>query len=202
MSPDSGTTVKVYSVFKNCQDIIVNKKNTDLDKIWPTNLYNKLPDYIQKNYHRIYNDIENGYYTYFDLILAIYHKYLFTEKVFVNKIKYKYIKDTKNLYTKSELQKSKKILLDINSEFGFKNIQKYFNIQEDGYALIYNLIKKEIVSPILFLKYFNFTENNKNVNKEYKRFIYIMKKIKNIINMTKKQENNKKQGGFTYEKDR
>lgn len=192
MTANSGTPLKVYSIFKNCYDIVEKRRDLDFGKIRPQFVYEKTPNILKHNCFKLYNEIENGYYDYYDLTLSIYNKYLNVNRVYSNSIDYKYIKEVRELYKKSELIKTKKILLNINSEVGFKNVNEYFKPQEDGYALIYKLIKKRIISPVLFLRYFNFEAKNENINDEYNRFIYIMKKIKILLMQRQKNKKTKK----------
>jgi len=132
---------------------------------------------------RIYNDIENGYYTHKQFVVAYLHESMFVDKkIHIKKLTLKRINEIKKLYTMKQFNDDKKFISTINESLEITKISDYFKINNDGENIIFNLIKKRFVNPIFYL-YFrkklltNYIENINLINKDYLHF----ERLNNII---------------------
>jgi hypothetical protein len=173
----------VFSVIKNVEKIIDSKfdsNNIKYDSIknkvnyqW----FSRARKYSVDISKRIYNDIENHFYSYDDLIITLCYMYIFDKKVNLNSINKNYVKSTMKLFTKEELERNKKFILDVNKQVKLKNINEFFDIKDDGVSVVYHLIMDKNISPIFYVY---FTNKNLTIKKEnvildeYKRFEKIM----------------------------
>lgn len=185
-----GSTLKVFSIIKNTQDIVEKNKNIDTYKLRHSIWYDRQPKYIKNQCYGIFNDIENGCFSYKDLTNAIYSIYLYKKKVNLNELKSKSINTIKETLTKEQFIHDKKVLLEVNKEIKLKGIQDYFKIKEGGNSLVYELIQSKCISPILFVKLLNEVtiENIDSESPEHRKFRRIIEILKN--NMTRSQEEN------------
>ncbi|MFW6219535.1 MAG: hypothetical protein ACOC33_01575 [bacterium] len=179
------SSLTIFSIYQNVKKIVVSQKyDTPIFKKVASIWFNKSNEFVKNNCKRIFNDIENNYYTHNDLVVFILTYSIYNSKfISLNKITYKNIKDTLKLYTKKTLIKDKTFIKKINDELNFKNIADFFIINDDGENLIYNLIIKKYISPIIFLQYRKkcLTINEKNTilkNEKYLKF----EKYMNMIN--------------------
>ncbi len=182
-----GSPLKVFSFVHNVIDIIEKKKNMSFTKTRHPNHYNRQKDLIKKYCFRIYNDIENSYYSYKDLTIATLSLYYNHEIFKYNSYKYltdKYINIIKDKFSTEQYSKDKKFIENLNKNKGisFKKNEDFFILREGGQSIIYDLIKKQYISPIFFIKLLNkFKFETKLMSKDYIRFERITKKIKEVI---------------------
>jgi len=173
----------VFSVTKNLDNMIDSKY--DCNNIKYDSIKNKVnyqwftraKKYSLDNCKRIYNDIENHYYSYDDLIVALCYLYIFNKKFQLTWINQNSVKNIMKSFTKEQLEKDKNFILEVNKEIKLKGIDKFFDINDDGLSIVYQLIMDKSISPI-FYAYFinkNLTIKKENVIlDEYKRFEKIM----------------------------
>jgi len=177
------SSLLVFSIYHNVNKVIKRKKYKDTDlfklvypKLYESNSYNK------HNCIRIYNDIENNFYTYRDFLITLLYQYIFTNKsIQLKNINEKLIIKTSLLFGKKELEKNKKIVLSINKNTIFNTLQDYFKINKDKESYVYLLIKNKYISPIFWIKYdYLFDENGQKYieSQEHFRFRKICKYIK------------------------
>lgn len=171
----------VFSVYYNVQKVLKRKKYKEEDLLVP--VFPKIFDsnkYLKKTCIRIFNDIENSFYTYNDLLIALLYENIFG-KFNLNDINEKQVKEIKSLFTLSQLKKDKKIIHSINKNTIFNTIEDYFKINSDNETYIYFLIKKKFISPIFWLKYeylFDRIEQKFEESEEHYKFRKICKYIK------------------------
>jgi hypothetical protein len=180
------STWMVYSVIRNVYTFAHKGKEIDLFK--KVNYFNfqRAPKFFVENAKRIYSEIENGYYTYHELIIYLLYKYMMGEILNLYGIKQNTVKEAMKLFTFKKLQEDLKVIKQIHKELKFKRGKKeYFEMKEDGTNIAYILTKKERISPIFFIRNFDklLTNQNENViiNKEYEQFKRIAKKIKETL---------------------
>jgi len=129
---------------------------------------------------RIYNELENHYYTYTGLFVFMLYRYAFNKKVLLSYLKTDEILNVLKMFTKKQLKKDvdfiKKMKLDIDG---------FFEIRESGEPIIYQLIKQEYITSAFFVRFFEktLTSPKKDVilNTDYKRYEYAMRNIQKTI---------------------
>lgn len=190
MNRQKGTPLKVFSVIKNCESFLKGKDadiNSLVSEVW----FQRSPDFIVRQCKRIWNDIENSLYEYVDLKLFILWQGLFHNKYTIKDINDKNINSIKERFTDRQFKKDKQILLGINENVKLESIEEYFTIREGGTSYIYDLILKNYLSPIIFVKCYDKLNVNQSLGSEsdeYKNFL-------RITNEIKRQTKNDKVGG-------
>jgi len=180
------STWMVYSVIRNVYTFVQKEKDIDLFKKVNRFNFQKAPKFFIQNAKRIYSEIENGYYTYYELAIFLLYQYMMDGKINLYGTKQKTVKEIMKLFTIKRLNEDLKLLKQIHKELNFKKgIKEYFEIKEDGTNIAYILTKKEKISPIFFIRNFDkaLTKFNENViiNVEYEQFKRIAKKIKETL---------------------
>ena len=181
---NAGSSHKVFSVINNIKDVAVKQKHDiDVFKLVHLARYHKCSDYITRACKRIYNDIENSYYDYREMIIYMLHTYLLDNKIDLRMINPKNIKEVMKLYTNEQLDNDKDMIISISKKSNLKGVEGFFKINEDGDSIIRRLVEKRYVSPMIFL-YFTVKKPLTNVNvhdilcnEEYKRFTIIVNQI-------------------------
>lgn len=176
----------VFSVIRNVDDFIKFKKDIDLFKISHVMRFKKSTKFYVENAKRIYNDIENRYYTLKELTIFLLYRYMMGDKkVQLYKVKPKDITETMQLFTTKRTKVDLNLLKAVYKEFKFKSIKDYFDLKEDGTNIAYILTIQGKISPVFFIKNFekNLTNDKKDVkiNKEYEQFKRIARKIKETL---------------------
>jgi len=183
------TTLLVFSVIRNIEDFVKTGKDIPVYKKSHGIRFQKSSKYYADNAKRMYNDIENGYYSLQELALFLFYRYLMGEKrVNLYKIKPEHILETMKLFTEKRRKEDLKLLKSIHTELGFKKgICDYFSMKEDGTNIAYTLTMKEKLSPTFFIRNHEncLTKLKENdiiyYSEDYERFIRISLKIKNIL---------------------
>jgi hypothetical protein len=178
------SSYSVFSVYQNTKTVIEKRKyGNEIMKTVHRGWYNKTKSYTVTHCKRIFNEIENGYYTYDDMVIHMLTESLFnTKAIVISKINEKTVKNTLKLYTKKRLQADKAFVMNVNKDVGLKSLKDFFEINEDGENLIYTLTSKEFISPAFYAQYgkkylTKDTENTILLSIEYERF----ENINNII---------------------
>ena len=178
----------IFSVIRNVYSFVNKEKNIDLFKKVNHFNFQRGSKFFIENAKRIYNDTENGYYTYHELAVYILYQFMIDRKINLFGIKQKTVKEVMKLFTVKRLNEDLKLLKQIHKELKFKRgIKDYFEIKEDGTNIAYILTKKRKISPIFFIRNFEkaLTNQNENViinvSKEYEQFKKIAKKIKETL---------------------
>jgi hypothetical protein len=178
------TSLLVFSVINNIFKRLKKQKNITVDIFKPTNIrhYERTSDFCKDNSKRIYNELENNYYTYRDIIVYILYNYGLNKKINWYDIKESNIIKTIKIFTKKQLQKDKDFILQINKELKFKSLLELFEIRENGTPIIYELIMKDFISPVIYVKFYEkvLTNLKKDVilkSKEYEQFEWAMNQI-------------------------
>ena len=167
----------VFSVYQNTKTVIEKQKyKNEIMKTVHRGWYNKTKPYTVNHCKRIFNEIENGYYTYDDMIIHMLTESLFnTKAIVISKITEKSVKKTLKLYTKKRLKIDKEFIKKVNIDVGLTSLKDFFEINEDGENLIYTLTNKEFISPAFYAQYgkkylTRSIENTILLSKEYERF--------------------------------
>ena len=175
------TTVQAYSFVLNIKEKI-DKENEDISGVYKLRQHQFR--YIRPNvlttFKRVYNDLENCVYSYKNLAVYMWYKYGIGNPINVYIMDTRDIKEVNKLFTSKQLEKDKEFIKNINKQLKFNSIDEYFTINESGESVIYELIKKNYISPVFFVRYFrnDLTMVNKDVSfisVSYKQFEYSMK---------------------------
>ena len=176
-----------FSFLINAKKIVESEKD-NFDEIFKERYYHwqRAKDYSKNISKRIYNDLENHLYTFKDILVFMLYKYAFGEKIKIYQINYKEIQKILKVFTKKQLKIDEDFIVSINKNLKLKSVDEFFEMRENGEPIIYELIKKNYVTPVVFVKFCKqiLTHENKDVilNIEYKRFekamLTIIKTIK------------------------
>jgi hypothetical protein len=174
--------------WKKCKDRLQNiniKINDNLDdasvkkkvfSVVSKSSFNGADSFTLYHCKRIYNDIENGYYTHADLIISFLYKSLFdNKKVNINILTSNEIKKITSKLTKNQFIIDKDIINELSKTMNIKNNFEYFKINDNGENIIFNLIKEDCVSIIFYLFYYKklLTQDKEYIifkSKEYLNF--------------------------------
>lgn len=182
----TNSSAYIYAIITNVNDFVKSGKNVKILDVNITKMicrFKKAKPYFIKICKKIYNDIENSYYTHWELALYLLYQRVFEAKLKVQNINKDSVKHVRKLFTKEQLLKDKEIVQHAMKKRGINEIDELFKILEDGESIVYKLIRQKIITPIYFLRYQGLTNDQKNsilVNEEYKRFVRIVDKIYNI----------------------
>lgn len=174
------SVLRVYSIIFNIVNIVKKKRNIKIDVLVYKGQFEKVREYYKIHCKRIFNEIENSFYSYKDLKLFVLYSYLFVKWPNIKNINKKNIKEVKLLFSKNRLEEDKKYFLEINKRVKLNDLEKYFIIKE-GVSIVYNLIKKKLLSPIFWIKYSSIVDNFEGESIEHKYFRRICNLIKSIL---------------------
>ena len=182
------SALMVFSIINNINDYIKKDNNIDIFKKNYIKRFENAPSYFLENSKRIYNEIENGYYTLIDLGVFLLYYNMINKKFTLYDVKFKNVKKVNELFSLQRLKNDLELLKNIQIELKFKNlINDIFKINEDGTSIIYHLTITEKISPVIFIRNFQYVLTNEKedviINNEYKRF----EKIANIIKILKER---------------
>jgi hypothetical protein len=191
---------KTFSVINNSIKSAKKLKKLDLYEYCNEFQFNRSSDYILSKSKTIYNDIENHYYSYDDLIVAIAYNFIFKKSLSWNEINNKNILNIKKLFTQGQLEQDKKFIIKVCEKINHLDANNplgdLFKINEDGKSIIYELVLQKNISPYFYIYFKNsfLTLNqeyvilNKQISKEYKKFEFLTNLINQHI-LTKELSN-------------
>jgi len=164
----------VFSVLKNSQQAVEKEKSLDIFRFVSKKWFDKTGEYTYRICKRIYNDIENNYYNYKDFVNFIMYQYIKNGKFKISSLITKDIVNSKKLFTKKQLEKDKEFILQVAKKSKIKDICIFFETNDEGESIIFQLTKQEYVSPCFFLRFKKrcLTNEKENVilSNDYKRF--------------------------------
>lgn len=142
---------RVPFIFKNKEFSLFPTLYDPVAKSW----YESSNPYIKNQCWRIYNEIENSYYSFESLVSFLIARTLWDKNVIFENINDKNINTFKSKFAEQQLEKDRKNIDDINKEAKFKHIRDYFGVLASGESLIYQLCMNEIISLYFFIYYAN-----------------------------------------------
>jgi hypothetical protein len=186
----NNSVVQICSLILNTKSLFErNQRVKDVHRNVGTFPLDRSNDYSKRNYKRIYNDIENCFYTYDDLLAFIVLYYLWEPKLKLNEIKDTSVKDASYIFSNKRYTDDLEIVNNALASFDTSgNIQDYnllFNTNDIGTSYAYELIIQGVISPIFFINNLAFYEKNRQEDKEsniYRVFIKKIYYIKDIYN--------------------
>lgn len=168
----------IFSIFKNIENFEKNKNDCDLTELKSEFWFKRSPNYFKIFYKKIYNDIENSFYTIDDLMIFLLCNLLLEKKINIKNINYETITKNKKCLTKNQLIYDKKFILKLMEKL---NVDLHFLLKHtNGGCILYDqLIKKEKIS-IMFILYLT---NHIKINNTHQQII--INKIKTLITKRK-----------------
>ena len=175
---------KVYFVMENVKQLALFNPRTDRNLFACFDREIGGPDWLLNDAKRIYNEIENSYYNYNDLIIHLLYLYLFKKTIYPDEINSKKVVETLNIFTIKQLEEDKKTLISINDKLKQrKGIEKYFELDHEHKTIIFCLIRKHHISPMFWIRYgYLFLVLNPKRTEEHEDHKYFRK----ILNYLKK----------------
>lgn len=195
INPNENSSFLIFSIIQNLNNIYVrkwyrngNKKiaNVKMDhfiKLGHGLSFKRVRDVALDLYKKLYNSVENNQISHRDIIIAYLHQALFSSvKIDILKLKVDKVKAIRELYTEKRLNEDKILIRDIITELKLNGLDDIFKVNVDGESIIYNLIKKEHISPIFYLQYAKKVLPNSQENNIFKSDNFIhFESISNII---------------------
>lgn len=180
------STQQICSLILNAKTFFEKHKNVkDIHRnLGPVPLQ-RSQEYSKRHYKRIYNDIENGFYSYKDLVAYISLFYIWEDKLNLKEITDESVKGCATVFSNDRYLDDCKIIegaltLFDTSAASHMNYVSLFEPNELGTSYIYEFIIKGVISPIFFIKNFDIFQNNRNSKKESKEYSDFIKKISYI----------------------
>lgn len=179
------SSYNVFCVYNNIKKIIntevASSEIADVATVW----YENSPDWVIDRMKSIYNDMENHYYTYKELMIFWYYTSLFKKKDMLCFNMHSKIIDTMQLFTKDQLDKDKNTLLLLNKKLKLTK-EELFEFNNNGINRIYQLTKTKAISPIFFIKYEKKVLTNRNKydifkSDDYKKFEFTLDQLNNKL---------------------
>jgi len=176
-----GTPLKVFSFYKNVLLYVDKNKKIKITSFRSQPEYLRQSAFIKRHCTRIYNEIENGFYSYKDLTMAFLF-ISYRSKIKLDEINVKLMKKILAHFTDRQLKEDKRFVQELNQELSFTNIKQYFKFLS-GECIIYELFLKGLISPMLLIQFFELLEDDGK--KEYIKLKRITDKLKQITNPKK-----------------
>jgi len=175
---------KIFSIYQNIKSVFENNKQLDNIEIlvssrWFNSTYQKIKFYAI-TCDRIYNEMENVFYDFNDLILYYLYSYMFADKVSFEKANYRDIIHIKKLFTTQQIELDKETFKQIFKSYGDINKLYFFKLNENGSTKIVDLILERKLSPAFWYKcrtFFDMSVHDFKENDTHKKFRKIMKLI-------------------------
>ena len=185
------TPLQIFSIVTNIRESFEkNLKRPNLFKLVNSKRFERMPSPVVRRYNSFFNDIENSLYSLIDLTLFVYY-YYYKNKIFrLQMIDAEYINTVIDYLSDTRYERDKIFIRSINENIKLDSLKDYFTINEKGENLIYELIQKDYVSPITFIKNIELMEDiSESKSKEVSRFFKISQLIKR--EMTKREKEKK-----------
>lgn len=178
----------VFNVMNNIKQMVKKRKDIDItkDNYW----FHKSSEWMMNKYKRIYNDIENHYYGYDELIIYTFYNQIFKQSFELKGIMSDNIKNTMKLFTRQQFDNDKNFIIEVNKKVKWypNPIMELFKIRKKvGYSYVYHFTKNKNISPIFFLKIkkkvlTDRQEDDILKHDDYKRFEFIIDQINKYLN--------------------
>lgn len=193
----NNSSFKIYCLYKRIAFIFWEENYDMFPRLLEPvqkGMFESTPKYIKDQCYRIFNEIENAYYTFDDLVGFLMYRSLWDKKVKLDEVNGKSVRAFKERMTLKQLKRDKEVLGEINEQAKLGHISEYFLIRENGESLIYRLCMKEIVSIYFFAYFVNtpltgFIGNItlKHSSREYQKFHKTTQLIVQYLNLPTKE---------------
>jgi len=146
------SSVLVCSYYRNVMDILKGRTVKDPFKTIPVYVFTKMPAFTIKNCQRIYNDIENHYYTYTDIFLFVAYRDLLGKKCYIQDITRDDVKSVSKLFTILRVKDDLLKLKSIAKKSGITKMSEFFELDDNGDNILRNLVLGGHISPLTYIK--------------------------------------------------
>jgi len=172
---------KLYNELESSLD--VSNIENQIFKYVAQSSFRYADSYTKMYCSKIYNNIENGYYTHKQFVIAYMYESLFvSKKIRIKNLNLNRIKEIKKLFTRKQFNADVDFLISINKSLNITKVQDYFKINNNGENIVYNLIKKGFISPIFYMYYYKkiFTNDKQSIDSKSKEYLHF-ERLNNII---------------------
>lgn len=148
--------------------------------------YNKLAskemEIVRQKCSNIASSINSNLYTIEQVKHFLYYRYIYDEvKNFWWTIKFdtkEIEKIQKQFFSKISFQNDKKIILEVNKNTKFDNINNYFIVQDNGENYASLLLYNKYISPAFYLKFLDYESKLSKSNTKQNKLSQVMHVIK------------------------
>lgn len=187
----TNSSYKIFCLYKRLPDVLMDfDLYPNLEQPVTKNWFEHTSPFIKKQCYRIYNEIENSYYNFNDVVSFLIYRSLWDKDIKLNEVNDKNIELFKSKFTFKQLNEDRRIINEINKKAGFPHIREYFQVRENGESLIYRLCMEEVISLYFFVYYSNnrltgFFERAKlkDRNVRYSKFVKTTEILNDRINV-------------------
>ena len=142
---------RIPYTFAECNFNMYPRLEEPVEKRW----FDNTKKFIKDQCYRIYNEIENNYYSFDDVVAYLIYESIWHDEVILPEVNRFTMEKFKAIFTETQLHKDRGMIKKINDEAKLKDIKEYFYIRENGESLIYRLCMKKIISAYFFAYYAN-----------------------------------------------
>jgi len=166
------------------KDMSIDVFNEEPNKFKPW--MNKSKPWFINVCKRLHLLIENGHFTYKDIIVHLISQRLFDKKDASFAMNEASIKNTKELLTKDTAIKDRRIAEYLfNSSERVKTIKDIIEIKKTGSCILHQLVLERKLSPmfpmyLLTKNQFDYDTTNNECSMEFHRFMYVLKKLTDV----------------------
>lgn len=167
--------IQIYSLFHNINQIDKGKE-LDIDKSVYFLQFDRTKDIVKEKYKKLWNDLENGVFTYNDLKFYLLYQLLLKKKTSIMNItkaeKFK-IKEVAKKFCDEQWERDKEIIVQVCKKINKNSIKEFLDIkkEEDKYVA-QDLIEKEMISPMVYIKYY---DKITLIDNKFKKIVKIIK---------------------------
>lgn len=147
--------------------------------------------FISDQCKRMFNEIENGWYSHSDIIFYVLNQYMLGKKFDYGSIRAEAISETRSWYTEKQFEIDTLYMVAVQKESDISNLIDFFLPTECGEPYIYPLITQGLVKPRYYMKMklillTDEVENNFLFSRsdKYRRFEKISDLIRKEYNIT------------------
>lgn len=118
-------------------------------------MYGRSPKFIKDQCFRIYNEIENSWYSYQDAVMVMIYDSIWASHLDLKKVNLDAVKQIRFMFTKKKLIEDQNAIVEINGTFKLPSIDDFFKIREKGGSFLHDLIEHRKVSLYFFINYYD-----------------------------------------------
>jgi len=173
----------VFSIFLHVQRQLERKKKVFFsDKINPTSnrVFDRSSIYVRSNVNRIYNEIENSYYTLNDYMIALLCSKLHGKFDF-RMVRKKEIVQLKGVFNEKRLSADKEFLLALKRKLSL-NMKDLFGLRENQESIIFELLEKEYISDAFSVKYSDYFLDD-YLDQKRNKYVKVCKVLNSFFNV-------------------
>ena len=176
------SVVQICSLILNCKTLFErNRRVKNVHRSVGIIPLSKSTEYSKRHYKRIYNDVENGFYSYEDLTAFIGLYYLWEPRIKLHDITDDSVKGASYILSTERYNEDVEIvnnaLVAFDTSGVVQNYDILFETNDIGTCYAYELIIEGIISPVFFLKNLKLLEKLREEDLESDEYRNFIKKI-------------------------